>query len=208
MTSKTHMLTTRQPGTRVATGTVAALLLAAFAQTSTASDVVSQVGPQPDWSSRIGTGQPFVTHSERAASAALSQDSSATAHWSARIGTGRAAAESRVSPVVSSSGVVAPAAHWSARIGTGGASPATDVRTSIGHKLPAGASRQRVDQPITEPLGAHPAMLVAQSWSSRAIDPNTFIVLHPAGRAPVSPAAPATEGATDDALKIASVTNK
>jgi hypothetical protein len=34
---------------------------------------------------------------------------------------------------------------------------------------------------IAEPLGEHPAVLVARTWSSRGIDPNTFIVLHPAG---------------------------
>ena len=30
-------------------------------------------------------------------------------------------------------------------------------------------------------LGQHPAVLVAQKWKTRGIDPNTFIVLHPAG---------------------------
>jgi hypothetical protein len=34
---------------------------------------------------------------------------------------------------------------------------------------------------IAESLGEHPAVLVARTWSSRGIDPNTFIVLHPAG---------------------------
>ena len=29
-------------------------------------------------------------------------------------------------------------------------------------------------------LGEHPAVLVAQTWSTRGIDPNTFIVAHPA----------------------------
>ena len=33
---------------------------------------------------------------------------------------------------------------------------------------------------IAETLGAHPAVLVARTWSARAIDPNTFIVAHPA----------------------------
>lgn len=32
-----------------------------------------------------------------------------------------------------------------------------------------------------ETLGQHPAVLVAQQWSKRGIDPNTFIVAHPAG---------------------------
>ena len=43
------------------------------------------------------------------------------------------------------------------------------VITSIAHPTIAGS------------LGEHPAVLVAQSWSKRGIDPNTFIVLHPAG---------------------------
>ena len=30
-------------------------------------------------------------------------------------------------------------------------------------------------------LGEHPAVLVARTWNSRGIDPNTFIVAHPAG---------------------------
>lgn len=34
---------------------------------------------------------------------------------------------------------------------------------------------------IAEPLGEHPAVLVARTWSNRGIDPNTFIVAHPAG---------------------------
>jgi hypothetical protein len=33
---------------------------------------------------------------------------------------------------------------------------------------------------IAEPLGEHPAVLVARTWNSRGIDPNTFIVGHPA----------------------------
>lgn len=31
-----------------------------------------------------------------------------------------------------------------------------------------------------EKLGVHPAVAVAQAWSTRGIDPNTFIVAHPA----------------------------
>jgi hypothetical protein len=30
-------------------------------------------------------------------------------------------------------------------------------------------------------LGQHPAVLVAQKWKTRGIDPNTFLVLHPSG---------------------------
>jgi hypothetical protein len=30
-------------------------------------------------------------------------------------------------------------------------------------------------------LGEHPAVVVARTWSHRGIDPNTFIVAHPAG---------------------------
>jgi hypothetical protein len=33
---------------------------------------------------------------------------------------------------------------------------------------------------IAEPLGEHPAVLLARTWSTRGIDPNIFILLHPA----------------------------
>ena len=44
---------------------------------------------------------------------------------------------------------------------------------------------------IAETLGEHPAVLVARTWSAREIDPNTFIVAHPARLELV--AAPPTE---------------
>jgi len=45
---------------------------------------------------------------------------------------------------------------------------------------------------IAETLGEHPAVLVARTWNSRGIDPNTFIVQHPAGPIWLS-AAPTTK---------------
>ena len=33
---------------------------------------------------------------------------------------------------------------------------------------------------ISETLAEHPAVVVAQTWNTRGIDPNTFIVAHPA----------------------------
>jgi hypothetical protein len=47
---------------------------------------------------------------------------------------------------------------------------------------------------IAEPLGEHPAVRVARTWSTRGIDPNTFIVLHPA--APKFLAESSTENAS------------
>ena len=41
---------------------------------------------------------------------------------------------------------------------------------------------------IAEPLGEHPAVLVARTWNNRGIDPNTFIVAHPASTRWVSEA--------------------
>lgn len=38
---------------------------------------------------------------------------------------------------------------------------------------------QSADQ-SAEKLGEHPAVIVARTWSARGIDPNTFIVAHPA----------------------------
>ena len=48
---------------------------------------------------------------------------------------------------------------------------------------------------MAESLGEHPAVLVARTWSSRGIDPNTFIVLHPAGPTWVN-ASPTTKDKT------------
>jgi hypothetical protein len=65
---------------------------------------------------------------------------------------------------------------------------------------------------IAETLGEHPAVLVARTWSSRGIDPNTFIVLHPAG--PIwlnaSPTAKdkATRAPAPHAVKTASPSSK
>ena len=210
MFSNTNLPVIRQPATRIATVAVATLILAAFAQTSSASDTATRGGPEPHWSSRIGTGQPFVTDAERqqprTAFTAPLHDASAVTHWSARIGTGRAAAESRSTPVASPIvGVPAPT-HWSAYIGTGRASPGMDVPKPAERKGPAEA------RAIAEPPGEHPAALVAQSWSSRGIDPNTFIVLHPAGSVWFNTSLTATEDATSDtaarAVRTASVSNK
>jgi hypothetical protein len=65
---------------------------------------------------------------------------------------------------------------------------------------------------IAESLGEHPAVLVARTWSSRGIDPNTFIVLHPAGPVWVNASPTAKEKATRDpaprAVKAASASSK
>jgi len=51
---------------------------------------------------------------------------------------------------------------------------------------------------FAESLAEHPAVLVAQKWSSRGIDPNTFIVLHPAGPIWVNASPTAKDKATRD----------
>jgi len=65
---------------------------------------------------------------------------------------------------------------------------------------------------IAEPLGEHPAVLVARTWSSRGIDPNTFIVLHPAGHVWVNASPTAKYKATRDpalrGVKTASAPSK
>jgi hypothetical protein len=59
------------------------------------------------------------------------------------------------------------------------------VVTSLAHPAIAGS------------LGEHPAVLVARTWSSRGIDPNTFIVQHPAGRVWLNASPTAKDKATD-----------
>ena len=59
---------------------------------------------------------------------------------------------------------------------------------------------------IAEPLGEHPAVLVARTWSSRGIDPNTFIVAHPAGPRWVSESPTTKANGTRDPAPHAVVT--
>lgn len=203
----------------IATAALAALILATFAQPSAASE--ARVGAEPHWSARIGTGQPFVTGFERqqarassatartssatpraasstprdASAVAMSRDALPSAHWTARIGTGRATDGSASTAVASSTAGVPARTHWSAQIGTGHASPATDAGKP---KAPAAA---RV---TAKTSGNHPAVLVAQSWNSRGIDPNTFIVQHPAGSTWLNTPVTGTENATRMAAETSS----
>jgi hypothetical protein len=65
---------------------------------------------------------------------------------------------------------------------------------------------------IADSLGEHPAVLVARTWSSRGIDPNTFIVLHPAGPVWVNASPTAKDKTTRDsaprAVKTVSAPSK
>ena len=67
--------------------------------------------------------------------------------------------------------------------------PSGAARTSLDAQAQAAAllsgSRITVSESaqitaISERLGEHPAVVVAQNWNTRGIDPNTFIVAHPA----------------------------
>jgi hypothetical protein len=70
----------------------------------------------------------------------------------------------------------------------------------------------QVDRALAQPLGEHPAVLVSRSWGSRALDPNTFIVLHPAGPtrsdASASSTADSTSYPAPRTVKVASVVKK
>src|SRR6266404_8194237 len=65
---------------------------------------------------------------------------------------------------------------------------------------------------IAQSLGEHPAVLVARTWNNRGIDPNTFIVLHPAGPRWVNASPTAKDNATRDpaprAVKTPSASTK
>jgi hypothetical protein len=207
MFSTTYLPVIRQPATRVATAAVAALIIASFSQTSSASDTAIRVGPEPHWSSRIGTGQSIVSasvHQQPRGRSTAPHGAPASAHWSARIGTGRDA-ESQATPVAHSIAGVPGPTHWSAQIGTGQASPDMHVRNLAERN---GSAKARV---AAEPLGDHPAVQVARGWSSRRIDPNTFIVLHPAGSIWVASPTErdnATSDTVASAVRTASASNK
>ena len=64
---------------------------------------------------------------------------------------------------------------------------------------------------VAEIRGEHPAVLVSRSWTKRGIDPNTFIVQHPAGHAwfSESPTAKLAKAEpTSRSVKTAKVTTK
>jgi hypothetical protein len=56
---------------------------------------------------------------------------------------------------------------------------------------------------IATPLAEHPAVLVARTWNSRGIDPNTFIVRHPAGPVWLTASPTANDNATRDPAPLA-----
>lgn len=58
----------------------------------------------------------------------------------------------------------------------------------------------------SEPLGEHPAVLVARTWDTRGIDPSTFIVAHPA-RLELLRASP-TDSSAEGAGKLSMTLNK
>lgn len=67
-----------------------------------------------------------------------------------------------------------------------------------------------VQPAFADSLGEHPAVVVARTWNSRGIDPNTFIVAHPAGVRWLSES-PTTKDKADAAervIKTASVSTK
>ena len=73
------------------------------------------------------------------------------------------------------------------------------MNTKILRSLAAALVITAVAHPvIAEPLGEHPAVIVARTWSSRGIDPNTFIVRHPAGPIWLNASRTATDKTTRD----------
>jgi hypothetical protein len=59
-------------------------------------------------------------------------------------------------------------------------STAMNVKTPLPLAAAALVIASLAQPAIAETLGEHPAVLVARTWSARGIDPNTFIVAHPA----------------------------
>ena len=77
----------------------------------------------------------------------------------------------------------APQANASVRVAGSAVSTPLDAHAQAaalltGSHVTVGESSQSTHR--SERLGEHPAVLVAQTWSMRGIDPNTFIVAHPA----------------------------
>ena len=87
------------------------------------------------------------------------------------------------------------------------------MNTKILPSLAAALVVTSLAQPaLAEPLGEHPAVLVARTWTNRGIDPNTFIVAHPSGARWVNESPTAKEKAARDSaprvIKTASASSK
>lgn len=59
-----------------------------------------------------------------------------------------------------------------------------------------------------EKLGEHPAVLVARTWNTRSIDPNTFVVAHPARLQLLAASPSAKEGIEVQATTVAAAAGK
>jgi hypothetical protein len=74
------------------------------------------------------------------------------------------------------------------------------MNTKILSALAAASVVTSLAQPVmAESLGEHPAVVVARTWNSRGIDPNTFIVRHPAGPVWLNASPTANDKAAHDA---------
>jgi hypothetical protein len=87
------------------------------------------------------------------------------------------------------------------------------MKTKILPALAAALVVTSLAQPvIAETLSEHPAVVVARTWSSRGIDPNTFIVRHPAGPVWLNASPTANDKAAHDpalgAVKTPSASDK
>jgi hypothetical protein len=72
------------------------------------------------------------------------------------------------------------------------------LATTAGFGVSGSTLASEPGAPVSQKLGEHPAVLVARAQANRGIDPNTFIVGHPAGRQVLaaSPAAPSAKSAS------------
>jgi hypothetical protein len=102
-------------------------------------------------------------------SAAVDAHASAAALLSGRSSSRQASAPVRIAPSV---------ARMQLDAHTHAAALLKGSRTTVGSHVTTGETLRTTQ--VGEPLSEHPAVLVAQTWHVRGIDPNTFIVAHPA----------------------------
>ena len=150
------------------------LLIPAILATSAGFVSGTAVSSQPDAQAQavalLAPSHPFVSEGTPDQARASSQSAAVDAHAQAAALLSGLRTEQKANPRVQTTRSGAVRTSLDAQAQAAALLSGSRIIVSESAKITA----------IGERLGAHPAVVVAQTWNTRGIDPNTFIVAHPA----------------------------
>jgi hypothetical protein len=157
----------------------------------------------------VSTAQSSQPDAQAQAAAVLSP-SHVVAPESTRTSSQSAGGDAQAQAAALLSGVRAEqGANASVRIAPSGAAQSLDAQAHAAALLSGSRTTANEDVQTTaqsaETLGDHPAVIAARAWNTRRIDPNTFIVAHPA-RLQLLAASPTENDAQRAAIQAAAAT--